>query len=107
MPDIDIYISNPAIYLAKISVAILYKMSGSALQYLFGPLSPEYCIWFYFLSIFSLFFFALAILTALFLGFKEKKTNPMFYFSTFLGSLAYAFFYFQNRLLYSMCAKAL
>ena len=73
---------------------------------LFSPLGPDFCLWFYFLSVaaFVLFFFIL--LTAVVVGITQKK-GFMFYYLAFLGSLGYLFFYLQNRILFSMCQKSL
>jgi len=69
---------------------------------LFGPLGKEYCIWFYFLSIFSFVALLLAIVPALFYGIMKKKDFGYF-FSVILGSLNLFIAYFVNRLLHSMC----
>ena len=53
------------------------------METVFGPLSGEYCYYFYFLSIF------------------------MFFLTVAGGSLTYLLLYFVNRLMYSVCTKAL
>ena len=80
--------------------------SSPTLQYLFGPLSTQYCIYFYFLSMIGLALFAFAIISALFIGISKKR-GGVFYYQMALVALGYAIFYFQNRLLYSMCVKSL
>lgn len=73
---------------------------------LFGPLGQEYCLYFYFLSVFGFIIFAFVIISGFVMGFSKKR-DASFYFQVMMGSLAYAIFYFQNRLLYSMCSGAM
>jgi len=69
---------------------------------LFGPLPPEYCLYFYFLSIFGFILLVLFAVPALFYGITKRKGID--YYISIIGlSLGYFVFYFQNRLLHSMC----
>lgn len=71
---------------------------------LFSPLSREYCLWFYYLSIVGFAFLVITLVSAIIVGFRKKKGGE--YFMTMLMvALTYFIFYFQNRLLYSMCVK--
>lgn len=71
---------------------------------LFTPLSREYCLWFYYLSIVGFAFLVITLVSAIIVGFRKKKGGE--YFMTMLMvALTYFIFYFQNRLLYSMCMK--
>lgn len=71
---------------------------------LFSPLSREYCLWFYYLSIIGFAFLVITLVSAIIVGFRKKKGGE--YFMTMLMvALTYFIFYFQNRLLYSMCVK--
>ena len=72
---------------------------------LFGPLSKDYCIWFYFLSVIGMVLLVFLVVSGLIFGLR-KKLGLSFYFHLLTGSLVYAIFYFQNRLLYSMCIGA-
>jgi hypothetical protein len=72
-------------------------------DYFFGPLSKEYCIYFYFLSIIGFISLALVLVSSLLVGITKKKGGD-FYMQSFAIAVGYAIFYFQNRLLYSMCA---
>lgn len=74
------------------------------LNTLFGPLSKEYCIYFYFLSIFGFISLAILLLTSLAVGISKRK-GVGFYVQALAIGVGYAVFYFQNRLLYSMCSK--
>ena len=78
-------------------------MDSSALQTLFGPLSRKYCIWFYWLSILGFVLLILAIVGAL-VGTFSKKIGFGVLYAAIPSAIAYAIFYFQNRLLYSMCS---
>jgi hypothetical protein len=70
---------------------------------LFGPLSKDYCLYFYFLSIAGFVFFAFILIMTLIIGIRNKK-GFNFYMKMLVAALIYLVFYFQNRLLYSMCA---
>ena len=69
---------------------------------LFGPLSKDYCVWFLFLSILGYVLFVIAVITFLYLALTKQRSNAFF---LQMGSvcLGYFVFYFQNRLLHSMC----
>ena len=73
---------------------------------LFGPLQKEYCIWFYFLSVIGFVLFVLLLISGIFLGLSKGK-GAEYYYYLFIASLAYGIFYFQNRLLFTMCSKSL
>lgn len=73
---------------------------------LFGPLSGEYCLYFYWLSILSFFLLAMALVTGVITGLQKGK-GMYFYLSILGASLAYFISYFVNRLMYSVCNKAL
>ena len=68
----------------------------------FGPLARDYCIWFLFLSILGfiwLFFYAIS---AIYLGIIKKKGLD-YWLVVITMSMGYGIFYFQNRLLHSVC----
>ena len=73
---------------------------------LFGPLNKEYCLYFYYLSIFGFFLLTLAIIGTISLAIKGKRTLA-FYVNSFLILFGYGIFYFQNRLLHTMCSNSL
>jgi len=77
-------------------------MENSTMQNLFGPLSKEYCLYFYILSIVGMVFLILVVLFALFIGITKKKGFD-FYVQMMSAAVAYGIFYFQNRLLHTMC----
>lgn len=72
---------------------------------LFSPLSREYCLYFYYLSVLGFVFLFFTIVTSLWIGIKKGKGSD-FYFQMFTIALGYFIFYFQNRLLYSMCGNS-
>ena len=72
---------------------------------LFGPLSREYCLWFYWLSVLGFVFFVLTIVGGLIMLLSAKKFSPELLHSVVMTSIMYGIFYFQNRLLYSMCIQ--
>ena len=72
----------------------------------FGPISGEYCLYFYYLSILSFFLLAMTLVTGLVSGLQKGK--GMYFYLSILGSSATFFIsYFVNRLMYSVCSKAL
>jgi hypothetical protein len=73
---------------------------------LFGPLSGEYCLYFYYLSIFSMFLFVLAVIVGFINGIRREKSLG-FYVSVVGAALMYLVSYFVNRLMFSVCSKAL
>lgn len=73
---------------------------------LFGSLSGEYCLYFYYLSILSFFMLAITIIGGVVAGLQKGK--GMYFYMTILGSsVAYFISYFVNRLMFSVCSKAL
>jgi hypothetical protein len=82
-------------------------MSGLIAKY-FGPLSKEYCLYFYALSIFFGVMFVVALLILLFSLFKfYKKVNTMVVINmaALLANIFLA--YFVNRLLHTMCVGSI
>lgn len=75
---------------------------SDTLDNLFGPLGKEYCVWFYFLSVLGFILLAFLLITSLYYGLSKRKPAE-FYFGVFSVAIGYAIFYFQNRLLHSMC----
>jgi hypothetical protein len=77
---------------------------GSTIDYLFGPLSKDYCLWFYFLAIWGFVMFAMLLILAVIYGISKRK-GIEYYFGVIIASLPYFIFYFQNRLLHTMCVE--
>ncbi len=73
---------------------------------LFGPMHKDYCLYFYYLSIFGFILLTLSFLTMVRLVIARKR-DGMFYMNSFMVLLGYGIFYFQNRLLHSMCSSSL
>lgn len=69
---------------------------------LFGPLDRKYCDYFYILSILGFVLLVILLITSLFVGISKRKGLD-FYMQSVSVALGYAIFYFQNRLLHSMC----
>ena len=69
---------------------------------LFGPLGKEYCIYFYYLSVFGLILLTILVLSTLMVGLSTRKGLD-FYMQMLTVAIGYLIFYFQNRLLHSMC----
>ena len=75
---------------------------GDMMDYFFGPLGKEYCIWFYFLSIVSFISLLIFIIPAFIYGLTKKK-DLGYFLNIIIGSLNLFIAYFVNRLLHSMC----
>lgn len=71
---------------------------------LFGPLPKEYCLWFYALSILGFVMLVLFLGSALIMGISKKKGSE-YYLGAIATATTFALYYFQNRLLYSMCVS--
>ena len=79
-------------------------MNDDLVNQLFGPMSKFYCNYFFYLSVFWFIFFMIGLVSFLFLALTKKRSGN-FYLQMFMGCLGYFIFYFQNRLLYSMCGN--
>jgi len=79
-------------------------MDPSTTQALFGPLSRKYCDWFYWLAVISFIFMTITIVSGLY-GLMSNKLRTEYVFAILWTAATYAVFYFQNRLLYTMCVK--
>ena len=74
---------------------------------LFAPFqNHDLCLWFYFLSVAGFVLLVIAVLTGIYYGITQKK-NGSFFFTLSLAATWYLIFYFQNRLLYTMCTKSI
>jgi energy-coupling factor transporter transmembrane protein EcfT len=78
---------------------------SSSLDYLYGPLSKKYCLFFYYLSVIGFVLLVFVVLYTVYASFS-KKLPYHFYASMFSLFVIYSISYFQNRLLYSMCAAS-
>jgi hypothetical protein len=79
---------------------------GGLFNSIYGPLGSEYCFYFYLLSVIGFVLFVLTLLFGIYKGLQKNKGSG-FYLALIVASLGYGIFYFQNRLLYSMCAGSL
>lgn len=74
----------------------------------FGPLGEEYCVYFYALSIFFGIAFVLTMIsTVTYMLMHVNKINMSFLMHTFFILLNSFLAYLVNRLLHSMCMKAM
>ena len=72
------------------------------LESFFGPLSKDYFLYFYILSIVGFVLLTTMLASTLMIGITKRK-GIEFYLQAVSIAIAYGIFYFQNRLLYSMC----
>ena len=86
---------------SNIFLLINYTMADT-MNYLFGPLGEEFCMWFYVLSIFGFVYLVLFLIPSIYFG-LTRKTNMMYWGNVLAVSIGYFIFYFQNRLLHTMC----
>lgn len=74
---------------------------------LFGPLREKSnCLWFYFLSILGFIWLVFYIISALIIGVTKKKPFE-FWLTAVAISGGYLIFWYQNRILYSMCETSI
>ena len=74
----------------------------------FGPLPKEYCVYFYFLSLFFGIFFLVTLLSIVVLVFTQtNKINTLFIANSLFVLLNLFLGYFVNRLLNTMCVRSL
>ena len=73
-------------------------------QSIFGPLDQKYCNWFFYLSLVAFVFMILTIVTGVFV-LMQKQMKMEYVMAILWSSAMYGAFYFQNRLLYTMCLK--
>ena len=76
----------------------------STMDYIYGPLSKDYCVYFYFLSMFGFILLAFTAILSLYIGITKGKKFEYF-LKMGMICIGYGIFYFQNRLLYHMCAS--
>ena len=75
----------------------------STLDYIYGPISQKYCLYFYILSVVG-FLALLFVLVMIVYSLATKKNSTMFYINMIMMGILYGMGYLQNRLLYNMCA---
>lgn len=76
--------------------------ASSTLDYIYGPISKKYCLYFYILSVIGFILLLVVLLATIYQGFTKKQ--PMtFYLNMTMLAILYGMFYLQNRLLYNMC----
>jgi hypothetical protein len=77
------------------------------MNYFFGPLSKEYCLYYYFLAVISGIIFALTAFSFIIVIIKSKKIKVGIWLGMFNTLLSIFIGYFVSRLLYTMCVKSL
>ncbi len=73
-----------------------------SLDNLFGPLPKSYCLYFYYLSVIGFVLLTLSILGTISMIISKPRGSE-FYMNSLMVAISYLIFYFQNRLLHSMC----
>lgn len=80
-------------------------MEDPTLATLFGPLNRKYCLWFYWLSVIFFVYMVIAVLGLVYAVATNKIRIMSYKFTGGMIALSMWFFwYFQNRLLYTMCS---
>ena len=77
------------------------------MNYFFGPLPREYCLYYYFLAIISAVLLVITVLSFVFNVFKSKKIKPGMWFAMMHVLITLFISYFVSRLMYTICIKAL
>lgn len=76
-------------------------------QMIFGPLSSDYCTYFYIFSLLHLIAFTILLITFLVSFFAKAKSAPTVRYVMGIWLVTHFVVYFHNRLLYNMCRGAL
>jgi hypothetical protein len=76
--------------------------SSSLMNDIYGPLNRNYCIYFYALSVLGFVLLSITFLSMI-LMLVTKKISSESLVHMLMIAVGYGIFYFQNRLLYSMC----
>ena len=79
------------------------------IEYLFGSLPKSYCSLFFYISVIAFLQLFVLVGSYLYSILKDNKlsSSPMFHVGGFLMLLSYTIIYFQNRMLHSICLRAL
>ena len=73
----------------------------------FGPLSKEYCMYFYLMSIFFFIIMVMGLVGVVStIILKPKQVNVMFFINALMLMMNSILAYFVNRLLHTMCANS-
>ena len=74
----------------------------------FGPLNKEYCVYFYYLSIFFFFIYVLTLIGIfLFIIKNRTKIDLPFFINSVMLLINSLLAYFVNRLFHTMCVNSL
>ena len=74
----------------------------------FGPLSKDYCMYFYFMSIFFFIIMLMGLVGVVStIVLKPKQVNLMFFINSTMLLMNSILAYFVNRLLHTMCANSI
>jgi hypothetical protein len=77
------------------------------MNYFFGPLPKEYCLYYYFLSVISAIIFTITLISFVVAIVKSKKVKIGMVISMINALLSLFIGYFVSRLLYTMCIRSL
>ena len=81
---------------------------GDLMNNYFGPLSNDSCVYFYIVSVFCGFSFAVVFIsTILYIIMNFNKVNRIYLTNAIMGSANLFLAYFVNRLLHTMCVRSL
>ena len=77
------------------------------MNYFFGPLPREYCLYYYFLAVISAVLFVITLLSFAFTIFKSKQIKTGMWLSMLNVLITIFMSYFISRLMYTICIKSL
>jgi hypothetical protein len=80
---------------------------NDTMNYFFGPLSKEYCLYYYFLAVISAIIFILTSFSFIIVIIQSKKIRGGMWLGMFNTLLSIFIGYFVSRLLYTMCVRSL
>lgn len=85
-------------------------MDGFSFSNLFTPLSKEYCMYYYYLSILTYIFFVFAVFATIYVMitlYSKKELTFHYVLLSITSLISYFLAYFTMRLSYSMCVGSL
>ena len=77
------------------------------MNYFFGPLPREYCLYYYFLAVISALLFVITLLSFTFTIFKSKQIKSGMWLAMLNVLITIFMSYFISRLMYTICIKSL
>ncbi len=80
---------------------------SNLMDYFFGPLSKEYCLYYYVMAVIAAIMFLMTLVSVIVGAFNVKKLTIKYFFMGLYALIPMFISYFLMRLMYTICIKAL